>query len=96
MDLACELAWEQALLFGRVKNESRKNARASGEAARGRGKESLQRSLSPAPRSRSLARSRETRFSLAQIGELARRLEWIRPGGQNLWGWEGAILTQPL
>ena len=88
MDLACELTCEQALLFGRVKNESRENARASGEAARGRGKESLQRSLSPAPcgfAARSLARFRETRFSVAQIGELARRLEWIRPGGQNLW-----------
>ena len=44
----CEtIACEQALLFGYLgeRRESRENARASGEAARGRGKESLQRSL---------------------------------------------------
>jgi len=56
-------------------NESRENARASSEAARGRGKEkiyerSLQALLSSARRSRVLARL----ASLTQIGELARRL----------------------
>ena len=54
------IACEQALLFGRVKRVSRE--RASGEAARGRGL--------LAPRSRVLARL----ASLAQVGELARRL----------------------
>ena len=33
------LACQQALLLGRAKRESRENARGSGEAARGRGKE---------------------------------------------------------
>ena len=41
------LAWEQALLFRRAKRAApeRINARASGEAARSRGRKSLQRSL---------------------------------------------------
>ena len=56
------VACEQALLFGRVKGVSRK--RASGEAARDRGK---------APRSRVLERL----ISLAQIGELTPRLGYL-------------------
>ena len=63
------LACEQALLFGQTKRASRERA-----------------SEGPFPCAsrlcRSLTRSRETRFSLAQIGELARRLyrlKWNLP-----------------
>ena len=61
--LSVRLACEQGLLFGQ-RSEPRENARASGEAARGRERE---RESSPFASPSRLA-------SLAQIGELARRL----------------------
>ena len=81
------VACEQALLFGRVKRVSRERARGTFFTFCGVSgvemkiyERSLQALLSSAPRSRVLARL----ASLAQIGELARRLEEMTKLSLNL------------